>query len=313
MFRMKKSFVQVFNRLALFQWVYLLAVIIYGAMVRATRSGAGCGAHWPLCNGEVLPRFTELATVIEFGHRISSGLCLPLALVVAVIGRRLRREYPMAYTCAWLTVGFVVIEALIGASLVLLEHVAYNTSAYRAVTISVHLLSSNLLIAFALLAWHLSRPASAFAQRAAALQQLRNGWLGLGLAVLVLTHFSGAFTVLADTLFPSQSIAHSLSEALLDSRHLFVRLRIFHPFIAMASGALLLMSMNWVHKHRLKGNIYQQAILALLLGQILLGLGNILWPASLGLQLGHLLGAELIWLSFVLFSSDCLQWGRSLR
>ena len=34
---------------------YNLLVIVWGAYVRASGSGAGCGNHWPLCNGVVVP------------------------------------------------------------------------------------------------------------------------------------------------------------------------------------------------------------------------------------------------------------------
>ena len=65
------------NRLARYAWGVLginLLVILWGAYVRATGSGAGCGSHWPLCNGEVVPRSAGLATLIEFTHRATSGV-----------------------------------------------------------------------------------------------------------------------------------------------------------------------------------------------------------------------------------------------
>jgi len=50
------------RRFTHFAWLALatnVAVILWGAYVRATGSGAGCGAHWPLCQGEVVPRAPE--------------------------------------------------------------------------------------------------------------------------------------------------------------------------------------------------------------------------------------------------------------
>ena len=55
-----------------FAWgllAYNVAVILWGAVVRATSSGAGCGDHWPLCNGVVLQSNPRLATLIELAHR----------------------------------------------------------------------------------------------------------------------------------------------------------------------------------------------------------------------------------------------------
>ena len=64
------------NRLARFAWIvvaYNLVVIAWGAYVRASDSGNGCGAHWPLCNGEVVPRAPELATLVEAVDRAATG------------------------------------------------------------------------------------------------------------------------------------------------------------------------------------------------------------------------------------------------
>jgi heme A synthase len=291
------------RKIALVQCLYLLAVIVYGALVRATRSGAGCGAHWPLCNGELVPEIAHYTTAIELGHRLTSGLCLPLALWVLYLAFKQRARLPWAYRFAWGTVLLVIIEALIGAALVLLEHVAYNTSGYRALSISVHLLSSNFLLACALLTWEFSRAGKYHLQRVTPKKwQL----VVAGIAILS-TNFSGAFTVLADTLFPSASVANSFAESMTEGKHLFVRMRVFHPFFAMLNAALVLFLLDKTVKLRSELDIFRQAILALFLCQALLGLSNILWPAAVALQLSHLLGAELIWLCYVLLSSRALR------
>src|ERR1700677_4450191 len=62
-----------------FSWAvlaYFIAVILWGGLVRATGSGAGCGDHWPLCNGTVMQHSPRLDTMIEFTHRITSGISL---------------------------------------------------------------------------------------------------------------------------------------------------------------------------------------------------------------------------------------------
>src|ERR1700753_3433256 len=68
-----------------FAWgllAYNVLVILWGAVVRATSSGAGCGDHWPLCNGVVVQANPRLSTMIELAHRMSSGLTLPLVLLL---------------------------------------------------------------------------------------------------------------------------------------------------------------------------------------------------------------------------------------
>ena len=62
-----------------FAWgvlAYFIATILWGTIVRATGSGAGCGDHWPLCNGTVLQQSPTLGTIIEFTHRITAALDL---------------------------------------------------------------------------------------------------------------------------------------------------------------------------------------------------------------------------------------------
>jgi hypothetical protein len=90
---------------------YAIAVIIWGAVVRATSSGAGCGAHWPLCNGEVVPLAPRVQTVIEFAHRTTSGLIL---LLTAALVWAARSSYPAGHAArraaGWSMV-FVLIEA----------------------------------------------------------------------------------------------------------------------------------------------------------------------------------------------------------
>ena len=67
------------HRYARFAWAtvgFNLLVIVWGAFVRATGSGAGCGKHWPLCDGEVTPPLESTAQLIEFTHRLTSGVAL---------------------------------------------------------------------------------------------------------------------------------------------------------------------------------------------------------------------------------------------
>ena len=72
------------SRYARYAWFVLafnLLVILLGTVVRATRSGDGCGSHWPVCNGELIPVAPALKTVIEYTHRLTSGLDRLLSLL----------------------------------------------------------------------------------------------------------------------------------------------------------------------------------------------------------------------------------------
>ena len=148
------------NRMAVASWsvlAYTILVILWGAFVRATGSGAGCGNHWPLCNGAVIPRPEQVETVIEFTHRAMTGVLVPFAVLVVVwILRRLDRNHPARKAGIWSLI-FLLVESLIGAGLVRFELVADDASAARAIAISVHLVNTFLLLASqTLTAWWVS-------------------------------------------------------------------------------------------------------------------------------------------------------------
>jgi heme a synthase len=145
------------NRFAKFSWAALgwnMLVILWGAIVRATGSGAGCGNHWPSCNGEIIPTPQRIQTVIEFTHRMMSGGALILVLILLIWGLRTYgrgSHQPIGFSGAAV---FIIIEALLGAGLVLFKLVEANSSIFRAVAVSLHLLNTFILLAFlALNAW----------------------------------------------------------------------------------------------------------------------------------------------------------------
>src|SRR5688500_17618370 len=134
---------------ARFAWTvlaYNVAVICWGAYVRATGSGAGCGNHWPLCNGEVLPRSPGLATMIEFSHRLTSGLALIGVAALLVWTFRAAGRGAPARSAAVCSLVFILLEAAVGAGLVLFELVADNATMARAMFMVVHLINPFLLL-----------------------------------------------------------------------------------------------------------------------------------------------------------------------
>jgi heme A synthase len=282
-----------------------LFVVMWGAFVRATGSGAGCGSHWPLCNGEVLPRAPGMATMIEFGHRLTSGLDV---LLVAGLMIGAWRAFPPRHTvrrAATLSALFLITEALIGAGLVLLEYVADNASVARGYWVGGHLVNTFLLVAcLTATAWWASGNAT---------PQLRgSGLLGvsLGAALLgvLLIGVSGAVTALGDTLFPAASLAEAKALTFSDSAHVFVRLRIWHPTLALAVGLVVLAASVYAVARRPRGPV---KTLALALGiayglQLLVGLVNVWLLAPVPLQLLHLLLSDGIWILLLLLASSAL-------
>jgi heme A synthase len=292
-----------FTRYAWAVLVYNLGVVLWGAFVRATGSGAGCGNHWPLCNGTVTQHSPSAATIIEFTHRVTSGLDLALvALLVVWAFRRFPRQHPVRLGAA-LSALFLVTEALIGAALVLLEHTAKNASASRAYSLSTHLINTlTLLACLTLTAWWSTETPAPFAPRRGSV------WMaGVSLASVVVLGVSGAITALGDTLFPASSLAAGLAQDLDPAANIFLRLRLFHPLIAVAVGAWLLYYAVSAASRRpdVAGRAWSLA--ALVGAQIVAGVVNLLLLAPVWMQLVHLLLADLLWIALVLLSAATLK------
>jgi heme A synthase len=130
---------------------YLL--IILGAIVRITGSGLGCGEHWPLCNGKLLPPL-DLPTMIEYGHRLAAVAVSVLVVALAVVGAMTKGvgsgEWGRAVRASYLAVGLLVLQIALGAITVKLSLPAW--------TVILHLGTAMLILAALLIA---ARPARA--------------------------------------------------------------------------------------------------------------------------------------------------------
>src|SRR5262252_5708624 len=120
-------------RFAQLTTIYNVAVILWGAYVRATGSGAGCGGHWPLCNGEVIPTTARMQTIIEFAHRVTSATALVMIVVLLVWCWRKTEKGDWARYSSLGALILVLNEAVLGALLVLFDHVGMDRSAGRIV------------------------------------------------------------------------------------------------------------------------------------------------------------------------------------
>jgi heme a synthase len=293
--------------LARFAWSVLawnVAVIAWGAYVRATGSGAGCGDHWPLCNGTVVPRAPETATLIEYSHRLTSGVALLAVLALLVWTLRACRPGHPARRGAAVSLVLILMEAGIGAGLVLFQLVADNASMARAMFMAAHLSNTFfLLAALALTAWWLSGhpPLSPRTRKPAAVAALGT------CAALLLAGASGAVAALGDTLFPSGTLREALQADLSATSHALIRLRVLHPILAAGAGLAVLFATRGLA--RAGGRFAARAaaaLPALVAGQIALGLLNVALLAPVWLQLVHLLVADAIWILFVLQAADAL-------
>jgi heme A synthase len=298
------------RRFASYAWfvtALTLAVILWGAFVRASRSGDGCGAHWPLCNGAVVPDASQAKTLVEFAHRATSGLAFLLVVALCVWAlRAFRRGHPVR-TAAAASGLFIVTESLIGAGLVLLRLVADNASVARAVYLSVHLVNTFLLVAaLALTAWWASAAGTARPR----LREFLSGRVGVALLGALALGVSGAVAALGATLFPEHGGAAAGVEGMSPAARLLFSLRHYklHPALAMVVGGYLV----YFAVSALKGGggvwvrRWASTVLALVGAQFAAGLLNAALLAPVWLQLVHLLLADLLWLALVLLSASSL-------
>jgi heme A synthase len=298
------------SRLSRFAWgvlAYNLAVILWGAYVRATGSGAGCGAHWPLCNGQVLPLGAGVKTLVEFSHRASSGLALVAVVALLVWTWRTRPAGHPGRTGAALSMFFILTEAGVGAALVLFELVADNASMARAMFMAVHLMNTFALVAcLTLTAWWLSggAPVRAGARPGAA------AILAIGALGLVLVGTSGAIAALGDTLFPSQTLAEALEADLSPTSHLLIRLRLLHPALAIVMAFGLMFAPRLVRATDGRAaRLAARSVVALTIAQVAAGFVNIFLLAPVWMQMVHLLLADATWIAFVLLAATVLTSG----
>ena len=291
-----------------FSWgltLYILAVIIWGAYVRATGSGAGCGNHWPLCNGQVLPHSPELETIIEFVHRISSGIGFLLVIVLLVWAFKSFPKGSGVRVFASLTMIFMVTEAALGAGLVLFGLVADDDSFARAWVMAFHLVNTFLLLGcLSMTGWY------AGGKRPPRFEhQTRLGWFLLAaLLALIVLGASGGVAALGDTLFPSESLADALEEDFSPTAHFLIQLRVYHPILAILIGVLVISVSVLAVWKRPNPDARALAFLTAILYLFQLGVGvfNLLLLAPVWLQLIHLLMADLTWMGFCLFSAAAL-------
>ncbi|MBL91944.1 MAG: hypothetical protein CMH56_09070 [Myxococcales bacterium] len=289
-----------FIRLAWAFWAYLVFVILFGAWVRITHSGAGCGAHWPTCNGEIIPLQPSLETIIEYTHRLTSGLCGIFGLaMLAFAGKRFGVRHRV-FVAQALTLLFIIFEGAIGAGLVLKELVADDASSARAMVISLHLVNTFFLTGSA-------AAAAFFAMKPVPHVSMspQLAWMVRGTgAFMVLVAMAGAITALGDTLFPvavtegTGFFAH-IKEDLDVTSHFLVRLRIFHPVLAIIFALVVIMTGLRVFDETKDQQVFVskmgKALMHCTLLEVVVGSLNIFLGAPGYMQLIHLFFAQVLW------------------
>ena len=296
------------RRFAIFAWAvlaYNIPVILWGAYVRASFSGDGCGAHWPFCNGQVIPQNMAAPMAIEFTHRMMTSVDTVAMLVLVVWAFAVFPKRHVVRRYAVWSLVFLLIEALLGAGLVLFRYVAKDQSAGRAWYLSAHLTNTMLLLAaITATAW----------LAYTGVERLRlaqiPGKLKGALLVAVLVSVTGAIAALGDTLFPAQSLATGMRQDFSGTSAMLLRLRMMHPAVAVLGAAYLIwaaISQKGVHKRA------AYLVMGVTGFQVVVGMCNLGLLAPMGMQLFHLLVADAVWVAVValgLEASDTLVAGK---
>lgn len=291
-----------------FAWgvlLYNIFVILWGAYVRATGSGAGCGNNWPTCHGKIIPREPSVETLIEYSHRVTSGLALLGVIALLVLAFRFFPSGHRARRAAVASMVLMLTEAGLGAGLVLFELVAENESMARALFMGTHLGNTFLLLAAITLTCYWLSGGPKVRWRGDRLTRLAYG----SLAATMLVGISGAVAALGDTLYPAESLLHGLQQDLSPTSHVLIKLRTFHPFLAILGSLLLLHLVGKVRalKRPQPARRWATAVNVLVIVQLAAGALNMVLLVPVWMQLTHLALADALWVSLVLLLASALQ------
>jgi cytochrome c oxidase assembly protein subunit 15 len=289
-----------------FAWgvlAYFIAVILWGTLVRATGSGAGCGDHWPLCNGTVMQHSARLDTLIEFTHRITSGVSLLSVIGLLVWTYRGTVRGHLARAAAMASVVFTLLEAVLGALLVKLGYTAQSQSPLRPGFLALHLANTLLLLAALTLAAHLLGRSQGYLRSSVKLVAPFGAVMAVFAVMTV--GVTGSLAALGDTLFPVSTLGQALAQDFSATAGWLVRWRWMHPTVALFGGVFLAWILMRAVKHKTHWDNRGLSALILILLAVVYSLGilDVVLLAPLWVQVAHLLAADTLWASLVVLTA----------
>lgn len=325
-------------RFARFCWgllAYTVIAVIWGAFVRGSISGDGCGTHWPTCGGSLLPDFSGLRghsfselfqlffhptqtyasdevrqgilrKAIEYSHRISTGPITAGAILLLIWGyRTFPKGHPVRFSVT-LSALFIVFEAVIGMALVLNKWVALDKSMMRAYMMPVHLVNTFvLLMGLTTAAWFGAGNTRISWRKQGPIAFLV---LGAGAAFLYLA-ITGSISALGDQIYPVKDHLEAMREASLNNVPFLIQHRPRHPMSAAVCGLILCLCAGLLAHLRPSENTRRFSYLFWfgMSGQLALGVLNIVLAVPVWMQLSHLLMADMLWIAFVLLAVSALS------
>lgn len=289
-----------------FAWAvlaYFVAVILWGSVVRATGAGAGCGNHWPLCNGTVLQHSASVNTMIEFTHRFTSGISFFSAVGLLIWTFAATARGHLARYAAGAAVFFTLVEAILGALLVKLGLTAQSQSPLRPWYLALHLTNTLLLLAALTLTAHMLSRKHGYLRYS--IRLVAPFGATIGIFVLLVVGVTGSLAALGDTLFPASSLAAALAQDFSSTSGWLVRWRWTHPTIAFLASIFLI----WILVRAAQRTAHwdnrglSALVLVLLAAQYVLGVLDVVMLAPVWLQIAHLLGADVLWVVLVVLTA----------
>ncbi len=287
---LEKNFLK-FANFAKLTLIYLIAVILFGAWVRTSLSGAGCGDHWPLCNGNILPLNSSTKTWVEFSHRISSGLSGLLVLILMIFGFKF---FPKKHVGRFFSVGafiFILLEGAIGALLVKRGLVTTNPSLERAIVTALHLINTQILLGFLTGIIFFSKRENF----GSIIDMIPKG-LSLILGLLLLVSASGAIVALGDLIFPALNLTEGIKQDFAETSHWLIRLRLIHPILAIGTALMVfIFSLKRPDEFGKLKSILSWVVFI----QLVAGLLNVILLAPSWMQIVHLGVACFLWILII--------------
>ena len=280
---------------------YTIVIIAWGAWVRISGSGDGCGDHWPLCHGAAVPIGGSVKTWTEVAHRYSTAIFGIFILAQLVAIRRITpKENPARYWI-WYTLFFTATEALIGRMLVKQGLVNESESLSRMYVMPLHLLNTSLLLFSSVMT---AESVKFGARRPVQVSRTTKRWgftISLLLALLLGT---GAIAALGSHLLPASSLSTGLADDLSATSHPAVRLRLLHPVLGLLIpvGVVLFISISSARaSNPTLRTLYQRFGWAVGI-MVVIGVATLTLLAPTWLKLLHLTMANLL----VVIGSYCI-------
>ena len=301
-----------FAKYAWFVLAYNIVVILWGVFLRASKSGDGCGQHWLTCQGEVVPSAPQLKTLIEFSHRITSALAGIFVIVLVAWAFWLWRRGRSAETSRTLKMAvgslvLVILEGLLGAGLVLTGNTAETLTPERPFWMAAHLINTLVLLTFlTLTAWFANGGGKLGLPKGRRVRAV----FGAATVCFLLIGMSGSIAALSSMIFPSETLAEGITKDFTTTSHMLLRLRPLHPIVSVISAVFLIFATGWLRSQvpdRPSVAKWSNTVSILVLVQIAFGAATLLMLAPILMQLGHLLLADLIWISLVMLAANYLN------